>query len=403
VYYVGGFRFPDGDAAAARVLGTGKAVRAAGARVIFGGWEKAGRPQDRQSDGSFEFDGFRYVSQADLRYTHRSLAGRVAGVALAGRNTLRWLAREATRPGDVVISYHGGTYFLWRLKRWCQARGLRLVLDCTEWYAPRQLPGGRMSPAWWDSEIRMRLLNPAVGRLMVISSYLERYYGSRRCAVLRVPPLIDLEDVKWASTGGAALAGAPLTLAYAGTPGRKDLLANVFRAMLALRAQSEAVILNLIGPTRESLVQTVPETALSLNLLGDQVVFHGRVPQSDVPRRLMSSHFTVLLRPDAQYTRAGFPTKVVESLGAGVPVITNPTGDLSLCIQDGAEGVLLDDDSPESLALGMRRLIALGPAAWLGMRLAARRRAESAFDYRRHIEQVGAFVLGTAGGTGQPA
>jgi hypothetical protein len=47
--------------------------------------------------------------------------------------------------------------------------------------------------------------------------------------------------------------------------------------------------------------------------------------------------------------------------------------------------------------------MALGPPAWLKMRVAARRRAESAFDYRKHIEPVKAFVLGNGGGTGQAA
>jgi glycosyltransferase involved in cell wall biosynthesis len=312
---------------------------------------------------------------------------------LAGRNTLRWLRRQPTQPGDVVIAYQGGAYFLSCLYRWCRDRNVRMVVDITEWYSPRQLPGGRLSPAWWNSEISMRLICPAIGRMIVISSYLEQYYEARGCAVLRVPPLVDVQDPKWDTTGRITPEPSPLRLAYAGTPGRKDLLVNVFRGLAILRAQNVPVVFNLIGPTLEYLMETIPESAQWLAQLGEQVIFDGRVHQSEVPRRLMQSHFTVLLRPDKRYTRAGFPTKVVESLSAGVPVITNSTSDLSLCIQDGREGILLDDESPESFASGIRRLVALGPRAWHTMGLAARRRAESAFDYRTYIEPIRHFIF----------
>ena len=52
---------------------------------------------------------------------------------------------------------------------------------------------------------------------------------------------------------------------------------------------------------------------------------------------------------------AGFPTKVVESLALGTPVITNLTSDLGFCVFDGRNGVILDarseqDASPEAVA-----------------------------------------------------
>lgn len=393
VYIVGAFRFPDGDAAAARVLGTGRALRDAGARVTFGGWEKEGRREDVLADGTYKFDNLSYCSQGDIRHSHRSQVRRLIGAIFSGNNTLRWLAKRPMQPGTVIIAYQGGSWFISRLRQLCRTRNLRLILDLTEWYAPQQLPGGYFSPVWWDSEIGMRFVKPAVGRMIVVSSYLEKYYTSKGCDVLRTPPLIDLKDPRWACKDPIALPPSPLKIAYAGTPGRKDLLINILRGLVALGRGKEAVVVNMFGPTRESLAQTVPETAQLLGFLGEQVVFHERVPQSDVPGKLMESHFTVLIRPLERYARAGFPTKVVESLGAGVPVIANPTSDLSTYIQDGREGILLEDASPEALASGLRRVMNLGPSAWASMRKAARERAETSFDYRCYVEPMRRFVL----------
>jgi glycosyltransferase involved in cell wall biosynthesis len=395
VFYLGSFRFPDGDAAAARVLGIGKALREAGARVIFGGWEKAGRQQDRQPDGSYRFQDFQYVSQGDLRHARLTPPQRLMGLMLAGRKTLRWIGSQTVRSGDVVIAYHGGPYFLSRLSRWCKQRGVRLILDCTEWYSPRQLPGSKLSPAWWGEEMAMRLVNPAVGRLMVVSSFLEQYYTARGCAVLRVPPLIDLRDRKWTVADRPDADFPPLRLAYAGTPGRKDLLLNIFRGLTLLKSDGIDVRLNLIGPTQASVMAVIPESRPLLHQLADSVVFHGQIPQSDVPSRLRESHFTVLLRPDERYAHAGFPTKVVESLSAGLPVIANPTSDLASCIRDGKDGILLENHSPASLAGGLRRLIALGPREWRIMGATARARAEELFDYRVHAERIARFTFGS--------
>jgi len=48
IIYTGAFKFPDGAAAAARVLGVGKALREIGYEVEFAGWEKEEREEDRQ-------------------------------------------------------------------------------------------------------------------------------------------------------------------------------------------------------------------------------------------------------------------------------------------------------------------------------------------------------------------
>lgn len=52
--------------------------------------------------------------------------------------------------------------------------------------------------------------------------------------------------------------------------------------------------------------------------------------------------FSILLREKNRGTMAGFPTKIVESLSLGVPVITTETSDLKNYIQDGINGFIVD-------------------------------------------------------------
>jgi hypothetical protein len=115
IIYTGSFRFPDGDAGAARVLGIGKSRRAAGHEVIFAGWEGRGRHQDLRKNG-YVYQDFSYIPQGDLPTTSRR-------------------------------------------------SGIRLIVDCTEWYASQNLSGGKFGVPFLDNELRMRRLNVTVNRV----------------------------------------------------------------------------------------------------------------------------------------------------------------------------------------------------------------------------------------------
>ena len=82
-----------------------------------------------------------------------------------------------------------------------------------------------------------------------------------------------------------------------------------------------------------------------------------------------AADFTVLLRPDARFAHAGFPTKLVESLSLGVPVLANVTSDISEYVRDGREGILLAGPTREAFAAGLRRALAIGRPARLAMRI----------------------------------
>jgi len=392
IIYTGSFLFPDGDAAAARVLGIGKALRDAGYEVVFAGWEKCERKQDKQPNGSFVYEGFSYISQADIRYKQLSPVHRLTHYVLSGNNTIRWLTAMDTTGVSAIIAYHGGSLFLLRLASFCKARGIKLIVDCTEWYDPRHF-GWRFGLVRLDNEIRMRLIYSFIGWVLPISTFLGNYYSLKRCRVLRIPPLVDLNDSKWVILN-RIVPSSPnkLRLAYAGTPGEKDLLGNVLRGLAILKGEKIAVELHLIGPTHQSAAQCLGEDAALLDELDHMVIFHGRVPQAEVPRLLAGTDFTILLRPLARYAQAGFPTKIVESLAAGVPVIANPTSDIAEFIHDGVEGILLTDFTPSAFVAGVKRASALTQAQKETMRYNARLCAGTSFDYRGYVKKLSGFI-----------
>ena len=65
----------------------------------------------------------------------------------------------------------------------------------------------------------------------------------------------------------------------------------------------------------------------------------------------------VLFREPNRKNTAGFPTKIAESITAGVPVITNPTSDIEKYIQNGKNVFILNDYSKENIILFIQNCI----------------------------------------------
>lgn len=373
-----------------RVLGIGKALREAGYRVMFAGMEKRGRVEDRLPDGGYCYQGFTYVpgkdqGQGQLARMKRAL------LTCTGLTTFKRIRNMDVTDIHAIVAYQPPASLLWRLLPFCRRHGIILAADCTEWYDPRHVWGGPLGPFRWDSELRMRWLQPRTGRVIAISSLLESYYRQRGCKVLRVPPLVDM-DVCTPPPESPQRDDGILRLVYAGTPGKKDLLGNAIRGLHNASKQGLPVELHLVGPERQSVAACLAGDAHLLDDLGTSIVYHGRVPQPVALGLVARADFSILLRPDQRYANAGFPTKLVESLSMGVPILTNPTSDIADYVRDRQEGLLLQDSSPEAFAAGVRRVLEMPRSQWMAMRVMARQRAFDCFDYHHYIEQFRDFL-----------
>jgi glycosyltransferase involved in cell wall biosynthesis len=392
IIYVGDFRFPDGDGAAARVRGIGLALRDAGYSVAFAGCEYKTKSEDIQIDGTACRDGMYYYPVDKFNGLKFARLRRGIYCHLSGSATMDRLHKLVTNKTKAIIAYHGSSLMLLRLMNFCRKRSIALINDCTEWYDPHHVVGGSWGPFRWDFELRMRWIQPKIGHMIVISSLLERYYRERGSRVLRLPPMVNLQDPQWKSVSKLPREIAELNLMYAGTPGKKDLLGNALEAVIKLRAEGFPIKVHLVGATRESLGRWMRRDADFVDALGQAVVYYGRIPQQQVWELLPTADFTILLREDKRYAHAGFPTKLVESLSAGVPIITNPTSDIPEYVRDGQEGIILENHLPKAFEAGVRKIFQMPREQWSRMRFAARQRAVECFDYRCYITALKEFM-----------
>jgi glycosyltransferase involved in cell wall biosynthesis len=246
-----------------------------------------------------------------------------------------------------ILAYNYPSVALFNLKKHGVKYNIKIIADCTEWYSPKG-PNILFSIIKGiDSFLRMRIIHKRLDGLIVISTYLEYYY-KKNCIVLRVPPLVDLGEEKWGVRYKKTI-NDKLRFLYSGSPGKhKDKVNKLVEVLYSLK-EYENYELTVIGLTVDDYLDYYPEHKEKLNTLGERIAFMGRVSHTKSIEQLAKSDFSIFIRESNRLSNAGFPTKFVESISCGIPVITTKTSDLGMYLVDNFNGFYLSDKIDESV------------------------------------------------------
>lgn len=383
IVYIGPFRFPAGDAAAARVLANARCLREAGHQVRFISYGGSYRASDK-TDNGYSYDDFPYTISNDIDRPALSVFKRLSGFLKMGANA--WNMLRSGEAPDVVIAYNPNLYLSMRLLHLARKTSIRIVADISECYHPSEFPGGRWLPFAWINELQIRIVQKWLPNKILISSFLNAMYPNSHNLVL--PPLVDMQERKWIAETGDDFKG--LTCIYAGTPSRKDQMLFVLDAIRLSVAMGADIRLVLLGDEQEELKAYMQRD--EMNACRERVIFLGVVPQEQVPAYYGSAHFSLLFRKQNRKNNAGFPTKFVESLASGTPVIGNLTSDIGKYLNEGENGFVLEEATDESLAVLLHTVSRLSTEQLELMKDNARRSAGQFFDYRKYSVQMKQFI-----------
>lgn len=388
VIYVGPYAFPNGGAAARRILGNALSLRDAGCEVLIGTGELAEGAKEQDYPVESEYEGFRVVSLGERTAEKYPKILKHLIYFNMGVKTIAWLESLEEKP-DVVILYSGYSPFMMRLIPWCKRHGIKFVFDAVEWYDPKSFISGLLSPYQLNIELALHYYSKKTDAAIVISSYLQEHYDAKGCQTILIPPTLDTEKIE----PNLKVPGDHHTLvvSYTGSPG--DLFDVYLEAVLRLHEQGEKILFRFAGIKTEQLLKYPALTERNIQeSLPSILDCRGRTTHEEAIAITKMSDFSLLLRPPKRYAQAGFPTKIVESLTMGTPVIINITSDLGKYVHDGAEGLICDDYTPESLVIALKRAMALSTDEKMKMRQAARAQAEESFDCYRYSERLKGFM-----------
>lgn len=385
IIYVGSFRMPNMDAAAARVLNNAKAMKLLGHTIKFLSWGGNYRDSDLCEDGIYRIDGMEYIITNELDATG-SLAHRMNSLLHRGNKSMEYIKQEKQKP-NLIILYNADKRWTERLLKYCHSHHIFLADDITEWYDDNELHPWNIIPY----HINMTRTQHKVKNKILISSYLNNYY--REGNNLLLPPLCDQKEDKWSKTivDDRVLDFDGVTLFYAGNPAKKDCVHIVINVVNNLANDGMAIRFIIVGITRESYIKRY-HSQLQAMKLHENIIFLGKISQDMIPAYYKFADFMVLLREPSRKNMAGFPTKFAESISASVPVIANDTSDLNRYITDGYTGFNVSAPTAEALKDVLEsKVLQLNREKILEMKQRVQS-LQSVFDYRTYIYNINQFL-----------
>jgi glycosyltransferase involved in cell wall biosynthesis len=345
-------------------------------------------PDDNAPSGISYFDDFEVHSIGER--TAENLPSLVKNLKYLniGKKTIAWLDKMPLKPSAIIL-YSGYSPYFMRLLPWCRKNKVKLIFDAVEWYEASSRIKGILAPYYWNIELAMRHYSVKARNIIAISSYLKEYYQSKNGSVVVIPPTIDTK----AFPASLATNNSKLTIAYTGTPGHKDLFDNYLEAIITTDPQGEKMILKVAGLSVQDILKY---PALKKRNIQTQLpaCIHtlGSVSHTEAIELVKEADFSVLLRKPTRVAQAGFPTKFVESLTVGTPVMANLTSDLGYYLKDAENGFVCKDYTAESLIIVLEKALKLSRAEVNGMRKNARITAENHFDYRIYVDSFKSFL-----------
>ncbi|SDX26908.1 glycosyltransferase [Paenibacillus sp. CF384] len=339
ILYIGGFELPDKNAAAHRVLNNAKILRDLGYNVVFIDIDRSVKSssseQKSKTTQGFDCWSRKYPKSIPEWFSYLYSIKHFKEISSKYNNI------------KAVICYNYQSYALLKLMNYCRKRDIKVIADCSEWYEDKRIIK-RI-----DTTIRMNYIHKKIDGVICISSYLFKYYNKYTKTVI-IPPLVDLQEAKWTeNTDRLQLGPDSLHLVYSGTPGKhKDKLNYIIKALSNVN-QKYTYSFSVIGITKQQYLDYYPAHSSIIEKLDHCIKFLGRISHEDSLKYVKDADFVVFVREDKRVNNAGFPTKFVESITSGTPVITTKISDLDDYIIEGENGFFVNLNGNITLTLEM--------------------------------------------------
>ena len=273
------------------------------------------------------------------------------------------------------------------LKKFAIKNNIRLVYNSVEYYSKEQFKHGRYARQFINNRTIANKIIDRHFRVISISSFLHELFSNRGIMSVRIPFVLNSNSVECKYSSNDRI-----EIAYIGRPSRgKDYLKDFIDALAQLTDDElKKIHLTVVGVNKKQLKEDFLISEETLDYIGESISAKGLLPRDEAMELLSKVDFTVLFRSNKEvYARAGFPTKVTESLMSGVPVITNLTSDLGLYIKDGESGLVIRDKG--SIVECYRKAIKMSKDQLHFMKVKARETAEiglEACNYEKELKTI---------------
>jgi colanic acid biosynthesis glycosyl transferase WcaI len=333
-------------------------------------------------------DGVRIVRSAVLAAPNRGFARRLADhLAFAGSALA---AAPASGPADVVVAETPPLFLAAAAAGYAAVKRAPLVVHVADLWPASAVALGALSDrrAIALAERLERFAYRHAEALAAPTAGIVAALSGRHDRVAHLPPAVD----------GRRFAHLPsppdgrLEVLYAGTVGMAQGVDALLEA--ARRAGPDAVGVTIAGAGAQ-LDAVARDAPPNVRLLG-------AVPAAHVPALYGAAHAGAVLLRDIRLFEGALPTKLLECMAAGRPVVLAARGEAAELVARTRAGIVVAPEDPEAIARAFRDLAAdRARGAALGEN--GRRAAIAEFDRERSTARWAALLEEVTSRAGGPA
>ena len=201
--------------------------------------------------------------------------------------------------------------------------------------------------------------------------------------VIHLPNAVDTDRF----TPPAAPSEHLTQVLYSGTVGLAQGVGTLLDAAELLARDGSDLGVRVVGDgaEREQLERSAAERSLA------NVTFSGRLPAAEIPGIIAAADIAVMSLVDVPLFEDAVPTKLLEYLAAGKPVVAAASGEAARVVERAGCGIACPPEDPAAMADALRR-IAADPQAAFAMGQAGRRYAEDHVSRRAFVDKLEALA-----------
>lgn len=332
-----------------------------------------------------KYKDFNYIS---LRYSSKKIINKLKNYCQYKRNLKKIISKYGDKIKIIFVEDIPLNAWLY-VKKICKKNNICLIHDSVEWYSASEFKLRWLSYLFITKNILNKYIVDKKIKVIAISSYLEKYYKNKNISCIKIPVILDI-----AEKINKRISAKKVRYIYAGSPGKKDNLDIMLKGFAQLKKRElDKLEIQLYGVKDEQVKKLITTDEYS-KIIGSLKCF-GRVKHEKILKAYETANYSLLLRNDKlRYSKAGFPTKVVESLMCSTPVITNYTSDLNLYLFNKKNSIIVADYSSLSFCKAIKRSMKISRQVQRKMQDECHKTAVKFFDYRNYIEKIGEFING---------
>lgn len=371
--------YPEGDAGAVRQHAMAKVFIENGYKVYVIG---CGHENNKEFK---DYDGVSYIS---LKPTGNIFKRKFESFMFASKVS-QLIEKKFENNLSAIIVVNGLPNLFNRIRKYAIKKDIPIVYDAVEWYSPEEYKAGKFAIPYIINNSINKYIIRKPWKIIAISSYLENYFRKKGLETTRIPVIMECNNKTELNMKKEA---QKKIFMYAGSPGtgKKDYLDLVFNAFAKLDEKyKNNYEFHIFGITEQQLIEKCLVDIDIIKKLENNLFLHGRVKRTEIQKWLKKAHYTVLIRKSEQrYAMAGFPTKSVESLMNGVPIVCNYSSDLNMYLFDKINSIIVEDTCVESIVKAIERAIILDQNQYNEMQSNAFDTFKNNFEPKRYSSKL---------------